>query len=63
MHSRLASLYAQLLPLRLLPPPVKIPVMREYMSWHRSLDGDAMLIWLRNKLLETVRSFETPPLA
>jgi DNA-binding transcriptional LysR family regulator len=62
MHSRLASLYSQLLPLRLLPPPVKIPVMREYMAWHRSLDGDAMLVWLRGKLMETVRTFQTPAL-
>jgi DNA-binding transcriptional LysR family regulator len=60
MHSRLASLYAQLLPLRLLSPPVKIPFMREYMAWHRSLDGDAMLVWLRGKLMETVRTFEIP---
>lgn len=60
MHSRLAALYAELLPLRLLPPPVKLPVMREYMAWHRSLDGDAMLMWLRGKLLETVHTFEAP---
>ncbi|WP_223462019.1 LysR substrate-binding domain-containing protein [Pseudomonas sp. GL-RE-19] len=60
MHSRLATLYAQLLPLRLLPPPVQLPVMREYMAWHRSLDGDAMLAWLRKKLLDTVHSFEAP---
>ncbi|WPP02053.1 LysR family transcriptional regulator [Pseudomonas sp. HR96] len=63
MHSRLAALYAQLLPLRLLAPPVKLPVMREYMAWHRSLDGDAMLIWLRAKLLETVQTFSNPALA
>ena len=60
MHSRLASLYAQLLPLRLLSPPVTLPVMREYMAWHRSLEGDAMLIWLRSKLLETVKNLGVP---
>ncbi len=63
MHSRLASLYAKLLPLRLLPPPVQLPVMREYMGWHRSLDSDAMLTWLRTKLLDTVQSIEAPVLS
>lgn len=62
MHSRLAMLYAQLLPLRLLPPPVKLPVMREYMAWHRSLDGDAMLGWLRGQLLDAVKRSEAPVL-
>jgi LysR family nod box-dependent transcriptional activator len=50
MHSRLARLYARSLPLRILPPPVELPAMREYMSWHRSLDRDPMLRWLREKL-------------
>lgn len=62
MHSRLAMLYAQLLPLRLLPPPVKLPVMREYMAWHRSLNGDAMLGWLRGRLLDAVQRSEASPL-
>jgi DNA-binding transcriptional LysR family regulator len=50
MHSRLARLYARSLPLRILPPPVELPAMREYMGWHRSLDLDPMLRWLREKL-------------
>jgi len=32
MHQRLARLYAEHLPLRILNPPVKIPVMRERIS-------------------------------
>ena len=51
MHRRLARLYARTLPLRLLPPPVELPAMQEYMSWHRSLDRDPMLRWLREKLI------------
>jgi DNA-binding transcriptional LysR family regulator len=51
MHSRLAKLYARSLPLRILPPPVELPAMREYMAWHRSLDRDPMLLWLREKLV------------
>ena len=53
MHRRLAELYSRYLPLRILPPPVKIPVMKEIMQWHRSMDGDPMHRWLR----ETVRDF------
>lgn len=51
MHNRLAQLYARSLPLRILPPPVELPAMREYMGWHRSLDRDPMLRWLREKLI------------
>ena len=51
MHQRLANLYAHYLPLRILPPPVELPAMREYMAWHRSLDRDPMLRWLREKLV------------
>ncbi|NWL77738.1 nodulation protein NfeD [Pseudomonas taiwanensis] len=60
MHSRLARLYARNLPLRILPPPVELPTMQEYMSWHRSLDRDPMLRWLREKLMEMVRRPESP---
>lgn len=52
MHNRLAQLYARSLPLRILPPPVELPTMQEYMSWHRSLDRDPMLRWLREKLVD-----------
>ncbi|MHA6195777.1 LysR family transcriptional regulator [Pseudomonas wadenswilerensis] len=52
VHSRLARLYARNLPLRIVPPPVTLPAMLEYMSWHRSLDRDPMLAWLREKLVE-----------
>jgi LysR family transcriptional regulator, nod-box dependent transcriptional activator len=51
MHKRLAQLYARSLPLRILPPPVELPTIQEYMSWHRSLDHDPVLRWLREKLL------------
>lgn len=52
VHSRLARLYARNLPLRIVPSPVALPAMQEYMSWHRSLDRDPVLAWLRGKLLE-----------
>lgn len=61
MHQRLAELYAEHLPLRLLPPPVQIPVMREYLLWHRSMDGDPMHRWLRERISEFTESMNRPP--
>lgn len=58
MHRRLAELYARYLPLRLLPTPVKIPVMHEYMVWHRSMDGEPMLRWLRERIREFIQNVD-----
>ncbi|MGY4533205.1 LysR family nod box-dependent transcriptional activator [Pseudomonas sp. TE3786] len=58
MHQRLARLYADHLPLRILPPPVKIPVMREVMLWHRSVDGDPMHRWLRERISAFIHSVD-----
>jgi DNA-binding transcriptional LysR family regulator len=58
MHQRLARLYAEYLPLRILPPPVRIPVMREFMLWHRSVDGDPMHRWLRERISEFIQHLE-----
>jgi DNA-binding transcriptional LysR family regulator len=52
MHRRMALLFSDLLPLRLLPPPIKLPVMHEYVCWHRSMDGDPMHRWLREQIFE-----------
>ncbi|WP_460090882.1 LysR family transcriptional regulator [Pseudomonas sp. S2_E02] len=62
MHQRLANLYAHYLPLRILPPPVKIPVMREYMLWHRSVDGDPMHRWLRERISESIQHLQHVPI-
>ncbi len=58
MHRRLAHLYAQYLPLRILPTPVKIPAMREFMLWHRSMDGDPMHRWLRERIEEFIKTVD-----
>jgi DNA-binding transcriptional LysR family regulator len=63
MHQRLARLYAQYLPLRILPPPVRIPVMREFMLWHRSVDGDPMHRWLRERISEFIQHLEQDHIA
>jgi DNA-binding transcriptional LysR family regulator len=58
MHQRLARLYAAHLPLRIIPPPVKIPVMRECMLWHRTMDRDPMHSWLRERISEFIHDLE-----
>ncbi|TWB63656.1 LysR family transcriptional regulator [Nitrospirillum viridazoti] len=52
MHTRLARLYAQHLPLRVLPAPIEFPVLTEMMQWHYQFDRDPGLIWLRGYLRE-----------
>ncbi|RTR53445.1 LysR family transcriptional regulator [Pseudomonas aeruginosa] len=61
MHRRLAELYAHYLPLRILPPPVKIPVMREFMLWHKSMDGDPIHRWLRERIHEIIQHVDKQP--
>ncbi|MCY1562150.1 hypothetical protein D9M68_995060 [compost metagenome] len=55
-------MYAEHLPLRILNPPVKIPVMREVMLWHRSVDGDPMHRWLRERISEFIQHLEQGPI-
>ncbi|HCN45320.1 MAG TPA: nodulation protein NfeD [Pseudomonas sp.] len=60
MHRRLAQLYAQYLPLRILPTPMEIPVMGEFMLWHRSMEGDPMLKWLRGRIRDCIQDIDLP---
>jgi DNA-binding transcriptional LysR family regulator len=50
MHKRLAQYYAQYLPIRLMPTPVKLPAMREHLQWHRALANDPLHRWVREKI-------------
>ncbi|MCF5722812.1 LysR family transcriptional regulator [Pseudomonas syringae] len=60
-HRRLAEWYARYLPLRVLPTPVKIPLMQEHILWHRSMDGDPMHRWLRERITEFIQSVDSKP--
>jgi DNA-binding transcriptional LysR family regulator len=48
VHERLARLYAQYLPLRLLAPPIDIPVLTEGLQWHQYLETDPGHRWMRD---------------
>jgi hypothetical protein len=40
---------------------VKIPVMREFMLWHRSMEGDPMHRWLRERIRAFIQSVDQQP--
>lgn len=54
MHRRLAEVFARMMPLKLLKPPVEIPSIHETLQWHVYNDGDECLIWLRNQLIDAM---------
>ena len=55
VHSRLARLAALYLPIRILPPPVDIPVLQQVVQWHKHRSSDVGLQWLLGVLEEEVK--------
>ena len=55
LHRRLAEYYARYLPVRLLPPPIKIPRLVEVIQWHKYRERDPGNAWLRNVLKSSLR--------
>ena len=52
MHERLARLMAPGLNLKIVDPPMVLPVMREILQYHSSRRNDAGLTWLRARLAD-----------
>jgi LysR family transcriptional regulator, nod-box dependent transcriptional activator len=52
MHRRLAEIYADSLPMRLVPLPFQAPSLFEVIQWHKYRDRDPGRIWLQNLLKE-----------
>lgn len=46
MHRRLARVYADALPLKILPSPVAMPRLVEMIQWHKYRDRDPGRLWL-----------------
>jgi DNA-binding transcriptional LysR family regulator len=61
--TRLALRYAEILPLKLVPLPMKIPPMVEVLQWHKAHDNDPAYHWLRWLLNDAVARLPTaePP--
>lgn len=51
LQTRLARMYARILPLRVLPPPFEMPTLTLVMQWNRHQTQDAAHAWLRQQLL------------
>lgn len=56
MHERLANVFVQMMPLRILPSPINIPALHEGLQWNVFNDGDKCLIWVRNMIIEGMRT-------
>jgi LysR family transcriptional regulator, nod-box dependent transcriptional activator len=58
IHSRLAHLFAETLPLRIVEPPLNIPNLVEVMNWHKVREYDRGLSWLRKELKDAAAESE-----
>lgn len=58
VHSRLAFQCAQYLPLKIVPSPIKFPVLREVLQWQPHLATDPALHWFRDLLKRTAEDIE-----
>jgi LysR family transcriptional regulator, nod-box dependent transcriptional activator len=54
LHRRLAIFYQRYVPLKLIAPPIAIPLLEESMQWHQSRDRDPGTMWLRSVLKAAV---------
>ncbi|MET3136003.1 LysR family nod box-dependent transcriptional activator [Undibacterium sp. GrIS 1.2] len=60
MHTRLADMFADYFPIRLLPLPMDIPLLVEMMQWHKFVDKDIAHIWFRTLLKEVANARRSP---
>jgi LysR family nod box-dependent transcriptional activator len=63
VHTRLARIYANILPIQVLPPPFAIPTLKLVMQWNRHNGQDAAHAWLRQRLLALAHQIQTPQLS
>jgi DNA-binding transcriptional LysR family regulator len=56
MHTRLARMFANYFPLRLLAPPLEIPRIVMKMQWNKFFDSDPAHIWFRNLVGRVAKS-------
>jgi LysR family nod box-dependent transcriptional activator len=56
MHRRLALVYRQALPLKILPSPLVMPTLVEMIQWHKYRDRDPGRMWLLEVLKSSVEN-------
>jgi hypothetical protein len=55
MAARLAASFATMLPLRILEPPVELPLVPAFLFWHERDAGDPAHAWFRERIAEIAR--------
>jgi LysR family nod box-dependent transcriptional activator len=60
MQTRLAKDSAQRLPIRVLAPPIAMPVLRACLQWHRYQTTDPAHRWLREQLMAVAQEGAIP---
>lgn len=58
--SMLIRYFAELVPLRVLPPPIELPTYPEEAYWHERFDEDPAHVWLRGLVKKTASTFGLP---
>jgi DNA-binding transcriptional LysR family regulator len=62
MHARLAQAYSRFLPLRICPLPFDMPLITEFIQWHRFSNRHPALIWLRGIMRDVAAEAAEIPL-
>ena len=52
MASRVAQMYAEILPLKIMPPPIELPAYDTRLFWHERLHRDPANRWLRGLYID-----------
>jgi LysR family nod box-dependent transcriptional activator len=55
VHRRHAEMFARQYSLKLLDPPFDIPPMKMVLQWHKFMDKEPSLVWLRNLILSVAK--------
>ncbi|MBN27829.1 MAG: nodulation protein NfeD [Alteromonadaceae bacterium] len=54
MHRRLATKWAEYLPLKVVPVPLELPTMNWGLQWHQYRDHDPGTMWMKEFIINTV---------
>ncbi|KZN15318.1 LysR family transcriptional regulator [Marinomonas sp. TW1] len=56
VHSRLANIVRKSLPIKILEPPMSIPMLTQTMQYHRNRENDVGLTWLRKLIVDVAKT-------
>lgn len=54
MHRRMAEVFARMMPLKMLMPPMEIPQIHETLQWHVYNNSDECITWIRHQLINHI---------